>query len=297
MSRWLLIVVLAPTLASCATGSDEPIGAMRYDASAGETGALDGATEDVSGGETGALDAASDAPAADTTVGDGTALETSVVADTSVADTFVADTFVADTFVADTPPADGGPCSGTIVDWNWNTGTGPTTTLVTSGKTWAVGTATSGPSDGLTYLATIASGSIYPNSANDWVRLPTLDLNAYKTCKVRVTVTLWRNAEKYGLVNYDGGNLQYTTDPTAASGWGVMDGGSMAYDGNLTCTSCLVAGQKVWTSSASPFVKTGTFTSSAALGASLSLRFTFYSDSDGALPGIFVKRVLIEAVP
>lgn len=323
MTRSLGVLLSVCCLASCATGdgdldvnapwdassardSSAAEGAVDGTAEAGEAGAADAAAVDSSAVDS-ALDAAPvDTGALDSTVVDSapadtgksdTAVADTYVADTYVADTFVADTYVADTYVADTGPVDAAGCTGVVVDWNWNTGTGPTTTLVTSGKTWKVGAATSGPSDGQPYLATIASGSLYPNSANDWVRLPTIDLAAYKTCKIKVTVALWRNAEKYGLVNYDGGNLQYATD-TAATAWTVMDGGGMGYDGKLQCSACLMATQNTWTSSASPFAKTGTFTSAAgALGSALNLRFTFYSDEAGQLPGIFVKSLKVEAVP
>lgn len=332
MSRWLALVALILVLPSCATGEDDVAGTNFGKDSGGsgtETGG-DGATGEggadsttpIDGGSDSGVDSTSvDSGASDTAVVDSTVADTSVadtfVADTYVADTFVADTYVPDTFIADTfvpdtyvpdtyvadtfVPDTGGPCSATIVDWNWNTGTGPTT-LVKSGTAsagWAIGKATGGPADGLNWLAT-APGSSYPNLANDWVRLPTISLAGYTTCKIKVTVDLWRSSEKYGLVYYDGGNLQYTTDPAASTGWTLMDGGGMGYDSTLSCSSCIMAGQKTWTSSSTPYAKTGTFTSPAALGANLTVRFTFYSDDSntlGPLPGLYIKRLRVDAVP
>ena len=188
-----------------------------------------------------------------------------------------------------------------MVDWNWNTGTGPTNLTYSGPGDWAVGVATKGPADGLTYLATAPGSSTgYPDNANDWVRLPMINLSAHLACQFRITVQLWRNAEKFGTVNYDGGNLQYTVDATGSTGWAVVDGTTMAYDGKLPqCTSpCLVSGQKTWTSSASPKAKTAVYTATTPPGASLWLRFTFDSDVgnvNGPLAGIYVGRVLVEA--
>jgi hypothetical protein len=189
-----------------------------------------------------------------------------------------------------------------VVDWNWNTGTGPTTTLTfhaAGPADWAVGAATNGPKDGLTYLAT-APGKSYPDNANDWVRLPMIDLSAHLTCNFRITVDLWRSAEQFGIVDYDGGNLQYTIDPTGSTGWKAVDGSGMMYDGQLPdCTApCLVDNQNTWTSSANPKSKTAVYTSATPPGGTLWLRFTFDSDGgnvNGALPGIFVSHVLVEA--
>jgi hypothetical protein len=185
------------------------------------------------------------------------------------------------------------------VDWNWSLGTGPTTFTTSGSGDWALGAATNGPADGLTWLGT-APGQGYPNNANDWVRLPVIDLSAHLGCQFRLTVELWRSAERVGVVNYDGGNLQYTVAAAGNTGWAALDGAGMAYDGTLPqCGgSCLVAGQNVWTSTGSPKAKTAVYTAAAPPGASLWLRFTFTSDSDnsaGALPGIFVRRVLVEA--
>jgi hypothetical protein len=194
------------------------------------------------------------------------------------------------------------PCTGTIVDWNWNAGTGPSgSALTTQGTSWSVGAATYGPADGLTYLATKPATGSYASTVNDWVRLPKIDLTAYATCKVKVSVNLWVRSE-VGTLPYDGGNLQYTVDPTAASGWTLMDGGSMAYDGTfstLSCasaSSCFLYGQKIWANDTG-VTKAGTFTSPAALGSALTLRFTFHSDDSIVRPGIYVKRVLVEATP
>ncbi|APR85985.1 Hypothetical protein A7982_11334 [Minicystis rosea] len=168
------------------------------------------------------------------------------------------------------------------------------------GSTWKVGTATSGPADGLPYLAT-NPGSTYPNGVDDWVRLPTVDFTSYMSCKIRLTVEVWRNAEKYGLVYYDGGNVQYTTDPAAATGWTAVPAASMGYDGSLDCgAGCLVSGQQVWSSSSNPKLKTGIYDAATPPGSSVTLRFTFHSDSDntnGPLPGLYVRRVLWEALP
>ena len=156
-----------------------------------------------------------------------------------------------------------------------------------------------GPADGLSYLATIP-GADYKDSADDWAQLPTIDLTAYQACQFRATVELWRNAEKYGLALYDGGNVQYTTDPAGASGWAVAGGAGMNYDGTLSdCgAGCIVNGQKTWSSSANPKLKTGIYEAATPPGTSLTLRFTFHSDSsnlNGGLPGIYIRRVLIEA--
>lgn len=322
MTRWLVVTVPLLCIASCATGEDDvsvKLGGTS-DSGPADSGVVVDSTSPP------ADTSASDTLAADTSIAETSVTDTSMadtfVTDTFVTDTFVADTFVADTFVpdtyvpdtyvpdtyvpdtfvADTAPVDSGsPCSATVVDWNWNTGTGPTAiTKSSSTGSWAIGKATVGPADGLNWLATNPGGN-YPNSANEWVRLPTLDLSSLATCKIKVTVDLWRNAEKVGFVNYDGGNVQYTTDPAASTGWTLMDGGSMGYDAVLSTdgcsTGCYAYGQKTWTGSGSPNAKTGTFTSSAPLGASLTLRFTFASDSLGALPGIYIKRVRVEAVP
>jgi hypothetical protein len=162
-----------------------------------------------------------------------------------------------------------------------------------------VGNATNGPADGLPYLAT-NPGHNYPDDANDWVRLPMIDLSAYQSCQFRVTVTLWRSAEKYAGVDYDGGNLQYTTVAAGTSGWKALDGPNMAYDGQLIDANspCLVLNQNVWTTSANPKAKTAVYTSTTPPGDSLWLRFTFYSDVDnvnGPLPGLFIGSVLVEA--
>jgi hypothetical protein len=129
--------------------------------------------------------------------------------------------------------------------------------------------------------------------------LPAIDLAVYSACQFRITVEVWRDAEKYGLANYDGGNLQYTTDASGATGWKIVDGGSMGYDGTLTdCVgSCVVANQQTWTSSANPKWKTGVFNAATPLGTTLRLRFTFASDIGnelGPLPGIYVRRLQIE---
>ncbi len=187
-----------------------------------------------------------------------------------------------------------------MVDWNWNTGSGPTGALLTtSGSNWSVGSGTYGPGSG-NYLATKPTTD-YTSSANDWVRLPTIDLSAYPTCKVKVTVNLWVYTEANSGYRFDGGNLQYTVDPTAASGWTLMDGGSMAYDGALnssgcSSSSCLINGQNAWSTEAG-LPKVGTFTSAGALGSALTLRFTFHSDSSVVYPGIYVKSLKVETTP
>lgn len=186
-----------------------------------------------------------------------------------------------------------------MVDWDWSAGTGPTGLSTSGAGDWAIGVATNGPADGLTYLAT-APGQGYPSNANDWARLPMIDLSAHLSCQLRITVDLWRSAEKVGLVNYDGGNLQYTVAAAGNTGWTALDGAGMGYDGTLPqCGgACLVAGQNVWTSSGSPKAKTAVFTAASPPGGSLWLRFTFTSDADnqsGPLPGLFVRRVRVEA--
>ena len=191
-------------------------------------------------------------------------------------------------------------CPGTIVDWNWNTGTGPTgAALKTSSSVWSVGTASAGPADGKTWLATNPGGK-YPDFANDWVQLPTIDLSSVASCQLQLTVELWREAEKVGQVNYDGGNMQFTVDPapTASSAWAVVPGASMQYDGTLlgSCgsLSCIVEGQPAWTSTGSPKAKTATYMG-AMPGAQVTVRFTFFSDDMGDYAGLYVRRVLVEA--
>jgi hypothetical protein len=151
----------------------------------------------------------------------------------------------------------------------------------------------------MTYLAT-APGSNYPNNANDWVQLPMIDLSAYQSCQLRVTVQLWRDTEQFAGEDYDGGNLQFTSAAAGNSGWAVLNGPMMAYDGELpTCTaSCLVSGQSTWASSEAPEAKAAVYTSPTPPGDALWLRFTFSSDSSnayGPLPGIFVASLLVEA--
>jgi hypothetical protein len=129
--------------------------------------------------------------------------------------------------------------------------------------------------------------------------LPAVDLSAYATCQLRLTVELWRNAEKYGLVNYDGGNLQYTTDASGASGWAIVGGMKMAYDGTLTDCSgnCIVLNQQTWTTSANPKLKTAIFEAATPPAPVVRLRFTFHSDisnSVSPLPGIYVRRMQVE---
>lgn len=130
--------------------------------------------------------------------------------------------------------------------------------------------------------------------------LPAIDLSAYGACQFRVTVEVWRDAERYGLNYYDGGNLQYTTDAAGASGWTWVSGASMQYDAQLTdCFgSCVVLGQQTWTGSAIPKWKTGIWEATMPPGPSLRLRFTFWSDISndvGPLPGLYVRRVHVEA--
>ena len=127
-----------------------------------------------------------------------------------------------------------------------------------------------------------------------------INLSAYQACQFRVTVELWRDAEKFGSVNYDGGNLQFTTAAGGTTGWAVLDGSGMGYDGSLIqCTgTCVVAGEKVWTTSNSPKWKTAVYEAASPPGSTLWLRFTFASDSEntnGPLPGVFVRRVRVEA--
>lgn len=176
-------------------------------------------------------------------------------------------------------------------------GTAPTN-LTYGGSTWAIGTATKGPGDGLTYLATSPASGTYPNVVNDWAMLPAVDLSAYSACQLRMTVELWRDAEKYGLVNYDGGNLQYTTDAAGAGGWAIVGGMKMAYDGVLTdCIPCIVLSQQTWTSSANPKWKTAIYEGAMPLGPVVRLRFTFHSDISnelGPLAGIYVRRLQVE---
>jgi hypothetical protein len=166
------------------------------------------------------------------------------------------------------------------------------------GLTWAIGKATTGPADGMTYLATNPGNGYYPDAANDWAMLPAVDLSAYGMCQLRITVELFRNAEQVGL-NYDGGNLQYTTDASGAAGWAIVDNGNMAYDGPLTgCSgsSCIVSNQTTWTKSVNPRWKTAVY-AGALLGPVIRLRFTFHSDVGndvGPLPGIYVRRLHVE---
>lgn len=190
----------------------------------------------------------------------------------------------------------GTTCPGVVVDWNWNTGTGPTN-LSYGGNSWSIGAATEGPKDGLTYLATVPDGN-YADNVDDWAQLPTIDLSTHQNCQFRTTVELWRNTERVGVL-YDGSNLQYTIDPAAGSGWTVLDSAGMNYDGKLSdCGSgCIVEGQKTWASSDNPKSKTGIYQGSMP-GTSVTFRFTFHSDNGndvGRLPGVYVKRLLVEA--
>lgn len=192
-------------------------------------------------------------------------------------------------------------CSGTIASWDWNLGTAPTSTLTfKASSNWSVGAASAGPKDGKNWLATKPGGS-YDMNLEDWVRLPKLDLTQWASCRIKVSVDAWIESE-VGTLPYDGGNLQYTTDPASSTGWQVMDGGTMAYDGllsTLSCAgdgSCFLYGQKVW-ASINGIARTGTFTSPAALGGALTLRFTFHSDASISKAGLYVKRVVVEALP
>lgn len=311
MVRHFAVVALL-LLAACATGEDDggptmDSGPAKTDSgSSGDSSVADTAPADTNVPDTSVADTAvadtalADTNLPDTSVAD-TVLADTVVADTLVADTLVADTSVADTLVADTTTGDGGACSGTVVDWNWNTGTGPATLIKSSPTSlWSVGAATAGPKDSLSWLATNPGGN-YVNGMSEWVQLPTIDLSAHGGCKVRVTVALWRNCEG-SVSNRDGGNLQYNVDPTATTGWKVMDGVAMAYDGALSTlgcsTGCALYDQPTWSSTQTPYAKTAVFTSSAPLGASLALRFTFFSDGSlSSYPGLYVKSLRVEAVP
>lgn len=181
-----------------------------------------------------------------------------------------------------------------IVDWNWNAGTGPTN-LSYQGTNWSVGTAMAGPNDGMKYLATIPESN-YGDNANDWVPLPMIDLAPYQNCQFRTTVELWRDSEKVGNVYYDGRNLQYTTNPAGTSGWTLLGGAGMKYDGVIVgCTAgCIANGQPTWSSSSDPKAKTALYEGPMP-GTSILFRFTFYSDDAGRLPGIYIKRLLVEA--
>ena len=150
----------------------------------------------------------------------------------------------------------------------------------------------------MTYLATGPAVGHYPDSVDDWVMLPSVDLSAYTACQVRLTMEVWRNAEKFGLVNYDGGNLQYTIDASGASGWAIVGGATMLYDGKLTdCSgSCVVSNQQTWTTSANPKWKTAVY-EGAVPGPTVRLRFAFHSDisnESGPLPGIYVRRLQVD---
>lgn len=302
-------------LGACATAVDDDGGGV--DTGVTTANKDSGAREDTS------VAAMDSTPTPDTSVADTAVADTSVadtaVADTSVADTAVADTSVADTYKpdtlvadaadaaaadtlgADTATGDGGACSGTIVDWNWNTGTGPTALTKSSATSlWAVGAATAGPKDSLNWLATNPGGN-YVNSMSEWVQLPTIDLSAHATCKIKITVDLWRSSEG-SISTRDGGNLQYNVDPAATTGWKVIDGGSMGYDGTLSTlgcsTGCLLYNQQTWSSTLTPYAKTGVFTSTAPMGASLALRFTFVSDSSlASYAGLYIKSLRVEAAP
>lgn len=129
--------------------------------------------------------------------------------------------------------------------------------------------------------------------------LPVVDLSAYTACQLRMTVEVWREAEKFGLVNYDGGNLQYTTNAAGASGWAIVGGMKMAYDGTLTdCSgSCIVLNQQTWTTSSNSKWKTAIYEGVMPPGPMVRLRFTFHSDSGndvGPLAGIYVRRLQVE---
>jgi hypothetical protein len=130
--------------------------------------------------------------------------------------------------------------------------------------------------------------------------LPEIDLSAFSSCQVRFTVELWREAEKYGLANYDGGNLQYTVDASGASGWALVAGAAMAYDGVLAdCTgSCIVYNQQTWTTTANSKWKTAIYEAAAPPAPVVRLRFAFHSDISnevGAFAGIYVRRLQVEA--
>jgi hypothetical protein len=168
------------------------------------------------------------------------------------------------------------------------------------GLTWAIGKAIKGPADGMTYLATNPGNGYYPDAQNAWAMLPAVDLSAYAMCQLRITVELFRNAETVGI-NYDGGNLQYTTDASGSAGWAIVNNGNMAYDGKLpqcSGSSCIVPDQETWTTSKIPNWKTAVY-AGAMLGPVVRLRFTFHSDVGndvGPLPGIYVRRLHVQVV-
>jgi Cys-rich repeat protein len=193
-------------------------------------------------------------------------------------------------------------CSGTIVDWDWSAGTAPTTTPAIAfggtGANWSIGAATAGPSNGKTYLAVKPAGT-YDVNLDNWARLPKIDLSTWASCKIKITAEVWIESE-VGTYPYDGGSLQYTVDPASSTGWSIVDATSMLYDGtfsSLSCSSsCWLYGQKIW-ASINGVAKTATYTTAAALGNALSLRFTFHSDGSIVKSGLYVKRVLVEATP
>jgi hypothetical protein len=166
------------------------------------------------------------------------------------------------------------------------------------GLSWSIGMANYGPADGMTYLATGPASGSYPDLANDWAMLPVIDLSPYTSCQFRITAEVWRNAEKYGLINYDGGNLQYTLDPAGATGWMLVGGSAMAYDGILQqCAgNCVVYNQQVWTSGANPKWRTAIY-EGAVPGPQVRFRFTFASDlgqMGGPWHGIYVRRLQVD---
>ncbi len=151
----------------------------------------------------------------------------------------------------------------------------------------------------MTYLATSPIAGSYPPVADAYAMLPAIDFSAYTNCQLRLTVEVWRDAEKYGLANYDGANLQFTLDASGASGWGIVGGATMGYDGKLTdCVgSCIVYNQQTWTTSANPKWKTGIYEATMPPGPVVRLRFAFHSDISnevGPLAGIYVRRLQVE---
>lgn len=186
-----------------------------------------------------------------------------------------------------------------IVDWVSNYD------IKLYGTLWSVGASPPGygPGDGRVYLATVPAG-IYSPNAEATAMLAPRDLSAFADCQITMTFDLWRFTESG---DYDGGNLQATTDPDpdgstlSSNSWQVVGDypGAANYDAatlvSASCAACYIAAQPVWSGSLQRQKSVEVDLSEYAGAASLALRFTFHANGTNSWDGLYIGNITFVA--
>ena len=119
-----------------------------------------------------------------------------------------------------------------------------------------------------------------------------------------MTFDLWRETESG---DYDGGNLQATTDANPDGGtlssnnWQVVGDypGTANYDAatlvSASCAGCYIAGQPVWSGSLQPQKSVEVDLSEYAGSASVAVRFTFHSNGSNSWDGLYIGNITLTA--